>query len=68
MQNWKKLYTTESLTQANIVKGMLEQNQVPVVLVNKQDSSYINFGEIEVHVPFHLENLARQLLDKALAN
>jgi hypothetical protein len=68
MKKWMLLYTTTSLPQANIVKGMLEENNVPVMMMNKQDSSYVNFGEIELHVPFHLKELARQLLHQALKN
>jgi hypothetical protein len=66
MKQWKLLYTTNSLPQASIVKGMLEENNVPVMLINKQDSSYVNFGEIELHVPFHLQDLAQQLMHQAL--
>ena len=68
MQNWKLLYAAQTLPEANIVKGMLEENEVPVILMNKQDSSYLNFGLIEVYVPFHLVPLAGQLLSKTLSN
>jgi hypothetical protein len=68
MKKWTLLFATTSLPQANIVKGLLEENHIPVMLMNKQDSSYVNFGEIELHVPFHLKQLAQQLLHKALEN
>lgn len=66
MQQWTLLYTTTNLPQASIVKGMLEENHVPVMMINKQDSSYVNFGEIELHVPFHLKELSYQLLNQTL--
>lgn len=68
MNNWIVIYRTENFAKANIVKGMLEENNVPVTLMNKQDSSYVNFGEIELYVPSHLQELAKDLLNKALMN
>lgn len=68
MQQWSLIYTSKSLPEASIVKGMLEENNVPVMLMNRQDSSYVNFGEIELYVPNVLNQLAKQLVDKALLN
>ncbi|MGI8952025.1 MAG: putative signal transducing protein [Chitinophagaceae bacterium] len=68
MKNWFLLYTTRNYAQANIIKGMLEENNIHVILFNRQDSSYINFGEIELYVPIHLKDIAKHLLDKALLN
>ena len=68
MNNWHLLYSTPNLTQANILKGMLEENHIQVMMINKQDSSYLNFGEVELYVPSHLKELAKNLMDKALMN
>ncbi len=68
MQNWYLLYATRNLPEANIIKGMLEENSVPVMLINKQSSSYIIFGDIELYVPDHLKDLAKQLLNKGMVN
>ncbi|MBA4197149.1 MAG: hypothetical protein C0459_06295 [Chitinophaga sp.] len=68
MQAWQLLKTTRSIAEANIVKGLLQENDIPVQLLNKQDSSYINFGEVEIYVPFHLKEVANNLLNKALLN
>lgn len=68
MKNWFLLYTTRNFSEATIIKGMLEQNSVPVVLNNKQDSSYINFGDIELYVPDHLKDIAKHLIDQGLMN
>lgn len=67
-QNWYLLYSTLSLPQASIIKGMLEENGIPVMIVNKQSSSYISLGDIEVYVPDDLKNTARQLLDQGISN
>jgi hypothetical protein len=68
MQSWQLLKTTRSIAEANIVKGLLQENDIPVQLLNKQDSSYVNFGEVEIYVPFHLKEVAANLLSKALLN
>ena len=68
MQQWHLLFKTRSYAEASIVQGMLEENQIPVQILNKQDSSYINFGDIEIFVPSNLKDVAKSLLDKALLN
>jgi hypothetical protein len=68
MNNWFLLYSTQNFAEASIIKGMLEENEIRVVVLNKQDSSYLSFGEIEVYVPAHLKDIAKQLINKALMN
>jgi len=68
MSDWFKLYTTRNYAEANIIKGMLEENNIQVAILNKLDSSYLSFGEIELYVPSHLKDIAKQLLDKSLNN
>jgi hypothetical protein len=62
------LYSTTSQAEASIIKGMLEENNIPVFLMNKQDSSYLNFGEVELYVPHNLKDIAQNLLNKSLMN
>jgi len=33
-----------------MVKSLLEEDEIPAIIVNKQDSSYITIVEIEVYV------------------
>lgn len=47
--NWKIIYSTSALYQAEMVKDILEDNDIQAVLLNKQDSFY-HFGDIEVYV------------------
>ncbi|MFP5041563.1 putative signal transducing protein [Parasediminibacterium sp. JCM 36343] len=68
MKEWHLLLKTRSYTEASIVQGMLEENHIPVQVLNKLDSSYLNFGDIEVYVPVTLKEMAKALLDKALLN
>jgi hypothetical protein len=67
-QPWFLLFRTPDFTKANIIKGLLEENRIRVMLLNKQDSSYLNFGDIELYVPAHLKDIARDLIDNALLN
>jgi hypothetical protein len=68
MKSWFLLYTTRNLAEASIIKGLLQENLIKVMVMNKQDSSYPAFGEIELYVPIHFKNIATHLLDKALLN
>ena len=68
MNGWFKLYSTRNYAEANIIKGMLEENNIKVVILNNLDSSYVNFGDIELYVPDHLKDIAKNLLDQSLSN
>ena len=48
-KNWTKIRTYSNTIEAEIVKQMLEENNIPAVILNKQDSSY-HFGRIELYV------------------
>lgn len=49
-KGWVKVYSTPRLHEAEIVKAILEDNDISAVIFNKKDSSYLDFGEIEVYV------------------
>ena len=49
-KNWVKIYKSTNFYQSEIVKQMLLQHSIAAVLLNKQDSSYRSFGNIEVYV------------------
>jgi Putative prokaryotic signal transducing protein len=68
MENWYLLLRTDKYVEAEILRGLLEENQIPVVLVNKQDSSYVFLGDIEVYVPMHFKELARDLVSGSITN
>lgn len=67
MDPWKKIYATRNPAEASIIQGMLEENNIPVQYMNKQDSSYL-IGDIELYVPGHLEEMAKQLVAQNLLN
>lgn len=60
-KNWIKLLIGTNQIEMEMTKQMLEEHDVPVVLMNKQDSSY-RFGQIELYVHESEEATARFLL------
>ncbi len=64
MKTWDKVYATRNPAEASIIQGMLEENEIPVQVMNKRDSSYLNFGDIELYVPVDLTETAKQLIAK----
>lgn len=66
-KDWKKLKTYNSAIEAEIVKQMLEENNIPSVSLNKQDSSYL-FGKIELYVHGAMEEQAIQLIENSEEN
>ena len=51
MQDWKKIYSSNQLAQSSMVMGLLNEHDIPAKTLNKQDSSYVFLGEVEVYVP-----------------
>ena len=50
MENWKKVYSTDNGIRAELVRGVLEDREIPAIIINKRDSQYNDFGEQEVYV------------------
>jgi len=48
--NWVKITSSKQAYQIELLKGMLEENNIISVSINKKDSSYLAFGEIELFV------------------
>ncbi|TVP52026.1 MAG: hypothetical protein EA341_03940 [Mongoliibacter sp.] len=51
MKNWQKVYEDGSPVRAEIVKGVLEENDIQAVILNKKESVYQIHGYYEVLVP-----------------
>ena len=49
MGNWKKVFDSDRMHEAEIVKGVLIENDIQAVIVNKKDS-YYRFGNYDVMV------------------
>ena len=49
-KGWVQVYSTDKMFQAEILKQVLSDHEIEAVIINKMDSSYKAFGEIEVYV------------------
>lgn len=53
----KLVYKTTQMYLANIMKLKLEEESIQVYIINKRDSSYNDFGQIELYV--HQDDVLR---------
>ncbi|HLT42355.1 MAG TPA: DUF2007 domain-containing protein [Sphingobacteriaceae bacterium] len=60
-KNWNKIYSTSNFYTAEMVRQMLIDNNIPAVIMNKQDSSY-RFGFVEVFIHQDNETAAKALI------
>ena len=49
MDKWLRVFTSDLLYRAEIVKAVLEDNELSPVLINKKDALY-QIGHYEIHV------------------
>lgn len=63
-KDWIKVFGSKSPFEAEIIKGMLLENDIEAVLVNRQDSSFGSMlpGMDEVYVHTSNESKARELI------
>jgi hypothetical protein len=54
-KKWVNILKSNHQTKINITQGLLFENGIQSVIVNKQDSSYLMFGEIHLYI--HQENV-----------
>ncbi|MFH1321101.1 MAG: DUF2007 domain-containing protein [Bacteroidota bacterium] len=48
-KDWVNIYNSTQVNNIEIVKGVLAENGIQAIDINKKDSSYL-FGEIELYV------------------
>lgn len=60
--NWQSIYSTDKPWQAEIAKQVLFDNGIEAVVINKRDSSYLAFGEVEVYVSQEDAEKSKELL------
>ena len=49
-KGWVRVYSTDLMFRAEIFKRVLGDHDIGAIIMNKMDSSYRAFGEIEVYV------------------
>ncbi|KIO44164.1 MULTISPECIES: putative signal transducing protein [Porphyromonadaceae] len=50
MDNWVSVFTTNEEFEAERIKELLSDSNIPAVILNQKDSSYIMLGEVNVMV------------------
>jgi len=48
-EQWEMIFSSAALYRAEMLKSLLLEEGIPAVVINKQDSSYIVIGEVEVY-------------------
>lgn len=64
-KNWACVYSSMLLHNVELMRNILEENNLEAVVVNKQDSFYPSIGEIELFVRRDSFIAARKLVDQA---
>ena len=62
-KNWINIFSSANLIEVEIVKQMLNQNNITAIILNKQDSSYNMFGSIDLYILKENQSLASQLIN-----
>ena len=63
-ESWELIFSTPAPYQAEILKARLEDENIISVIINKQDSSYLLFGEVELYVKQDDVLIAKQILTR----
>lgn len=63
MEEWIKIYSFESQYQADIIRAILQQNDVKAVTVNAKDSLFL-IGEYELYVTKDFEKKALAIIEE----
>ena len=58
-KDWIRIFTSTNYFQSEIVKQMLTEHHITSVLINKQDSSHRNFGNVDVYI--HQDNFGNAI-------
>jgi|TARA_B110000438_G_scaffold152529_1_gene146547 hypothetical protein len=63
-KNWINIFNSSNPIEVEIVKQMLNENNINAVILNKQDSSYNLFGSIDLYVKEENQTIALQLINE----
>jgi len=61
-ERWECLYGSKVHYKTEILKALLEEQEIQAVIINKQDSAYL-FGDIELYVKLDDMLKAQQILN-----
>jgi len=63
-KDWVTVYSTDKPYQAEILKRILEDHDIEAVIINKLDSSYQTFGDVELYVLRENILMAKKLVNE----
>jgi len=66
MENWVKVFEDNMQIRAEIVKGVLIENEIQAVVLNKKDTAYQMFGSHQVLVKREDAIQATKLIQNAI--
>ena len=61
---WQCVYFSNQLQRIEIVRAVLDEQNIKNVIVDKRDSSYIMVGDIEIFVPSEDSILAKIIIEQ----
>ena len=61
-EDWIKIYSTTKPYQADLIIELLDENGIVGVVMNKEDSSFLSFGAIDVYVNKEFEEQALSII------
>jgi hypothetical protein len=67
-EQWEVIFSSTKRYRVEILKSLLLEENIPAVIVDKQDSSYLIFGEIELYVERADILEAKRIVEKFLAD
>ncbi|MFP4470680.1 MAG: DUF2007 domain-containing protein [Bacteroidales bacterium] len=62
-EKWTKVYTVERPYNAELIKGMLEEQGINCVIMNKRDSE-LPVGDVELYVENENAGRAKQIISE----
>jgi hypothetical protein len=62
-KDWKLVYFTGDNYRGDLAREILDENGIPAVVLNRKDSTYTVFGDIEVYVSKKDEEKALKILE-----
>ncbi|MCC6251343.1 MAG: DUF2007 domain-containing protein [Bacteroidia bacterium] len=68
MENWTKVYETDDLQNAELLKSVLLNEGIEAVTLNQKDSSYVVYGTISIYVPNEMAEQANNIIKSQLSS
>ena len=65
-KDWILVYSTRLDHLSEMVSQVLKNNGIENVLMNKKDSSYLAFGDLEIYVKEEYVNKSKELILKTI--